>query len=298
MQILIEIFIFLLLAVPIILNSGIHQVLQTKRAQKDRIREQREQVLGHTQSKLERTINTEKSLVKITRTNIKTYVWLLVASILGGLIFGRLVFLDTTVSMALAIICIVLPHAFLVLKHDRDSRSLDEKLESSMRIITHEYISTNDIITAVSNSIPVIEYSEPFKAFIVDCTMVSSNVERNLRRLERKVHNNFCSRWIDQLILTQSDHSQIPNLLPILDDMNDAKTAQRHNDTKVASSWTDYFTMLFIILLTPLLIRVIQREWYNYLIYPIVGRGLMIALLASLVWATARAININKTITG
>ena len=167
-----------------------------------------------------------------------------------------------------------------------------------MRIITHEYISTMDIQKAVENAVDMIEIDKPFREFLVDCQLVSANMERNLRRLESKEQNIFFSRWIDQLILTQTDRSQIVNLMPILDDMNDAKTAQRENDTKIASAWRDYFTMLFIILLSPLLIRVIQYEWYNYLITTFFGRILVISMLGSLVWATGRAMKINKPITG
>lgn len=290
--------IFLLLAAVAVIASGVLSEIADAKNSKAKLREQREQVLGHTPTRMERIVTSEKKLVRITRTNTATYTALLVASLIGGWLFGRMVFVDSTVSLTLAVICVVLPHAFLVLKHDRDVRSLGENLESSMRIITHEYISTRDIVKAVENSIEVIEYAAPFRAFLVDCKMVSANIERNLRKLESKENNIFFSRWIDQLVLTQSDHTQVQNLLPILDDMNDAKTAQRQNDTKVASAWRDYFTLLFIILLSPLLIRVIQYEWYRYLITTLIGRGLMIAMLGSLVWATGRAININKAITG
>ena len=195
-------------------------------------------------------------------------------------------------------VCIILPHAFLLIKGNKDRRELAENLESAMRIITHEYISTLDIQKAVENTVDIIDHDKPFREFLVDCKLVSANMERNLRRLETKENNMFFSRWIDQLILVQSDRAQIVNLMPILDDMNDAKTAQRQNDTKVASAWRDYFTLLFIILLSPLLIRFIQYEWYNYLITTFIGKCLIIAMLACLVWATGRALKINKPITG
>jgi len=86
--------------------------------------------------------------------------------------------------------------------------------------------------------------------------------------------------------------------MPILYEMNDAKTAQRQNDTQVAGAWREYFTMLFIILLSPLLVRVIQYQWYQFLITTLVGKILIISMLASLLWATGRALKINKPITG
>ena len=167
-----------------------------------------------------------------------------------------------------------------------------------MRVITHEYISCLDVEKAVEHAVNVIDHDKPFREFLVDMKMVSSNTERNLRRLESKENNTFFSRLIDQLILTQSDRTQIVNLMPILQEMNDAKTAQRQNDTKVSGAWREYFTMLFIILLSPLLIRVIQYEWYYYLIATGVGKTLIIAMLGSLVWATGRALKINQPITG
>lgn len=287
-----------MLASVILLNTGIDKEYRRNKRKKERLQEQREQIIGRKAGRIERYIVSEKKLVRATNTDLKTYLALLCASLAGGWFFGKLVFIDSAISLCVAGVCIVLPHAFLIFKGNKERRALAENLEAAMRIITHEYISTMDIQKAVENAVDIIEIDKPFREFLVDCQLVSANMERNLRRLESKEQNIFFSRWIDQLILTQTDRSQIVNLMPILDDMNDAKTAQRENDTKIASAWRDYFTMLFIILLSPLLIRVIQYEWYNYLITTFFGRILVISLLGSLVWATGRAMKINKPITG
>lgn len=290
--------IFFLLAAAIFLNTGIEREMRQKRLRKERLREQREQILGHKPSRVERYVSSEQALVRATNTDIQTYMALLIASVVGGFLFGKLIFTDTTVSFFVAGICIVLPHAILLVKGNKDKRELAENLESAMRIVTHEYLSTLDIQKAVENSVDVIEHDKPFREFLVDCKLVSANVERNLRRLETKENNVFFSRWIDQLILTQSDRAQIVNLMPILDDMNDAKTAQRLNESKIAAAWRDYFTLLFIILLAPLLIRFVQHEWYYYLVHTLIGKILSVALLDTLVWATGRALKINQPITG
>ena len=290
--------IFFLLAAAIFLNTGIEREMRQKRLLKERLREQREQILGHKPSRVERYVSSEQALVRATNTDIQTYMALLIASVVGGFLFGKLIFTDTTVSFFVAGICIVLPHAILLVKGNKDKRELAENLESAMRIVTHEYLSTLDIQKAVENSVDVIEHDKPFREFLVDCKLVSANVERNLRRLETKENNVFFSRWIDQLILTQSDRAQIVNLMPILDDMNDAKTAQRLNESKIAAAWRDYFTLLFIILLAPLLIRFVQHEWYYYLVHTLIGKILSVALLGTLVWATGRALKINQPITG
>lgn len=290
--------IFFLLVAAIFLNTGIEREMRQKRLRKERLREQREQILGHKPSRVERYVSSEQALVRATNTDIQTYMALLIASVVGGFLFGKLIFTDTTVSFFVAGICIVLPHAILLVKGNKDKRELAENLESAMRIVTHEYLSTLDIQKAVENSVDVIEHDKPFREFLVDCKLVSANVERNLRRLETKENNVFFSRWIDQLILTQSDRAQIVNLMPILDDMNDAKTAQRLNESKIAAAWRDYFTLLFIILLAPLLIRFVQHEWYYYLVHTLIGKILSVALLGTLVWATGRALKINQPITG
>lgn len=290
--------IFFMLAGVIFMNTGVDKEYRRNKIRKARLQEQRDMIMGRKTGRVERYITSERNLVRATNTNMQTYTALMVASVVGGFFFGKLVFIDSMVSLCIAGVCIILPHAFLLIKGNRDKRELAENLESAMRIITHEYISTLDIQRAVENSVGVIDHNRPFREFLVDCKMVSSNMERNLRRLETKENNVFFSRWIDQLILVQSDRTQIVNLMPILDDMNDAKTAQRQNDTQVASAWRDYFTMLFIILLSPLLVRVIQYQWYLYLINTLMGRVLIIAMLASLLWATGRALKINTPITG
>ena len=290
--------IFLLFAITIIINSGLDTALTRKKRRKEKLKRQRAEILGQKMGRMEIYIAGEERLVNATNTNREAYMALLVSSVIGGFLLGKLIFSDSIISLALAIICVVLPHALLIIKRNNDRRELAENLESAMRIITHEYMSTLDIERAVENSVDAIVLDKPFREFLVDMKMISGNVERNLRRLESKIDNVYFSSWIDQLIMTQTDRTQISNLSPILDDMNDAKTSQRHNDTMIAGAWRDYFTMLFIILLSPLLIRFVQREWYNYLIHTAIGKGLCIALLASLVWATGRALKINEPITG
>lgn len=290
--------IFFLLVSVILVVADFEKDIRIHKMEKARLQEQRDAILGRKSRRMEVFVTSERNLVRTTNTDTKTYAALLAVSIIGGFMFGKLVFTDSLISLCVAGICIILPHAYLVIKGNRDKREMAENLESAMRIITHEYVSTLDIEKAVENSVGVINHDKPFREFLVDCKMVSSSTERNLRRLESKEKNVFFSKWIDQLILTQSDRQQIVNLMPILDDMNDAKTAQRQNDTKVAAAWREYFTMLAIILLSPLLIRVIQYEWYYYLISTVVGRILVITMLGCLVWATIRAMEINQPITG
>lgn len=290
--------IFFMLAAVILMWTGLDKEYRRYKIRKARLQEQRNIILGRKTGRVERYITSERNLVKTTQTDRKTYIALMCVSVVGGWLFGKLVFIDSMVSLCIAGVCIVLPHAFLLIKGNRDKRERAENLESAMRIITHEYLGTLDIQRAVENSVDIIDHDKPFREFLVDCKLVSANMERNLRRLETKENNIFFSRWVDQLILVQNDRTQVVNLMPILDEMNDAKTAQRQNDTQVAGAWREYFTMLFIILLSPLLIRVIQYEWYQYLITTMVGKILIIAMLASLLWATGRALKINKPITG
>jgi hypothetical protein len=290
--------IFFLLAAVVIINSGIENIFSEKQMRKEQLQRQRDEILGHKSNRVEQFANYERNLIRSTQTNITTYLMLMCASVGLGWLLGKLIFTDTFISLFLAVICVVLPHALLVIRRNNQIRTTADELENAMRIITHEYVSNLDIEKAVENSVNVIEHDKPFREFLVDMRMVSANVERNLRRLESKENNTFFSRWIDQLILTQSDRTQVVNLMPILQDMNDAKTTQRENDTKVAAAWQEYFTMLALILLSPLLIRIIQYEWYSYLVNTLVGKILIVAMLISLVWATGRALKINQPITG
>lgn len=290
--------IFIVVAAAILIPSGLDDLIMTRRKRKLDLKNQRARVVGRTVGRIERYVSGERALIDTSSSDVKTYFLLLVLSVAAGGVFGKLVFMDTTISLLLAGFCIALPHAFLVLKGNQDRRRQADNLESTMRVITHEYIRTLDIQKAVEDCVEIIEYDKPFREFLVDCTMVSADTTRNLRRLESKIHNAFFSQWIDQLILSENDRSQASNLMPILENMNDAKTAQRLNDTKVAAAWREYFTLLFIILLSPLLVRMIQYEWYLSLVTTPIGKILVVAMLGSLVWATGRAIRINKPITG
>ena len=220
----------------IILNSGAGKEIALNKRRKALLKEQRELIIGRRSRRVEKYVSTEQALIRSTQTTRMSYIVLMIASVIGGWLFGKLVFMDTFLSFMVAGACIILPHIYLVLKNNKGKREAAEGLESAMRIITHEYMQTLDLEAAVQNSVDIIDRDKPFREFLVDCKMVSANMERNLRRLETKENNVFFSRWIDQLILTQQDRTQMTNLTPILDEMNDAKTAQRQNDTKVAAA--------------------------------------------------------------
>lgn len=293
---LLYLLIFLSLAVAVFVNASFWKDLRERRYQKAQLREQRAQILGHRPGRIERYVSNERNLISATKTDWKSYVLILTASVVFGFMFGKLIFSDTALSFFVTGFCVVIPHIYLVNKQNTARRILAENLESAMRMVTHEYISTLDIEKAVENSVATMPHDKPFREFLVDCKLISNNVERNLRRLESKEHNVFFSRWVDQLIMAQSDRSQIVNLMPIIDDMNDTKTAQYAAETKIASAWREYFTLLFIVLVSPLLVRFVQYEWYLYLVTTPIGKLLVILLLASLAFSTFRAIKINKSI--
>ena len=107
--------IFFMLAGAIILNSGAGKEITLNKRRKALLKEQRELIIGRRSRRVEKYVSTEQALIRNTQTTRMSYIVLMIASVFGGWLFGKLVFMDTFLSFMVAGACIILPHIYLVL---------------------------------------------------------------------------------------------------------------------------------------------------------------------------------------
>jgi tight adherence protein B len=224
------------------------------------------------------------------------YIAIVLATGVVGYFVGQVYFQTTLISIVTAVFASFLPQVFFTFRlSTMQTRDMD-KLESTMLVLSNSYLSSDDFIKTVQENIDIIEYPQPFREFLVYVTMVDSNIETSLRRLEYRVNNSYFSQWIDMLVMAQKDRSMKMLTLSVVDSMNDAKRAQMEVDTAMSSVWREYAMLMIMIFSTPILLRLLMRSWYDILVESVVGKVLLVLLMLATAFSVWTAMRVAKPI--
>lgn len=245
----------------------------------------------------------EKGLVKLNATiemcgSSKQVFWLFVGGCgLAGFGLGLFLFGDYPLSCLTAVCLLPAPYIYMTVRTRWYRRRQNELLENTLNIITNSYISCNDIIKAVSENLDKLDIPQPFAEFVADVTLVDSNVRRALRKLELKINHPSFSEWIDIVILSQDQSSDMRYILPsIVESMNDNKKLQLEADTVMASVWREYFMSIGLAFSIIPLLKYANADWFYILLHHPVGRTLLMLMLIMTVITAFLTLKINKPI--
>lgn len=243
----------------------------------------------------ERIYTAIKNTVAMGGSNMKLFTIMLIASVIFGSFMGKLLFTDTFLAVITGLALIPVPYIFLKVKSRWYKRSQDELLENTLSLITNSYISCNDIIKAVNENLSKLDIQKPFAEFVTDVTFIDSNIRRGLRRLEIKIDNKYFSQWIDIVILSQEKSGDMRFVLSaVIDGMNDAKKLQIEADTVMMNVWKEYFMSIILAFSIIPILRFSNAEWFNILIHTLVGKLLIVLMLALTIVSALLTLRINK----
>lgn len=104
-------------------------------------------------------------------------------------------------------ICVVLPYAYVNVLLSNYNRRISEELETALSIITTNYVSNDDIIYAVEQSIDYINppVQQAFQKFLTQTKLINSNVKLAIEQLKSEINNEIFHEWCDNLIMCQDN---------------------------------------------------------------------------------------------
>lgn len=246
----------------------------------------------------------ERGMVKLNSTirmcgSTKQIFWLLVGGCgIAGFGLGLFLFGDVPLSVLTAVCLLPAPYLYMTVRARWYRRRQNELLENTMNIVTNSYIGCNDIIKAVSDNLDKLDIPQPFAEFVADVTLVDSNVRRALRKLELKINHPSFSEWIDIVVLSQDQSSDMRYILPsIVESMNDHKKLQIEADTVMASVWREYFMAIGLAFSIIPLLKYANAQWFYILLHNTVGRLLLTLMLVMTVVTAFITLKINKPLT-
>lgn len=287
---------FLLFGVSIWLATDLGGYLKKQMARREDLRRRREKVMTHRMGQAEWGRLQISDLLMVTQMPPAGFVALLIFSVILGFLVGKLLLEDWFLSCAMALAFLTLPVLYLKLRAGKKQVHEAIRLENALSIITNAYLSSGDIIQAVKDNLRLLEDRQPFEEFLMDVTLVDSNVTRALLRLASKRPNPFLHQWVDTVILSQEDRKMMFILPTIVQQMGDVRKDQMEAETAMVVIWRDYATMLLLVAAIPLVFRMVLYEWYAILVFTMVGRAFMLALMGAILYSLKKAMEINQPI--
>jgi len=177
-------------------------------------------------------------------------------------------------------------------------KHLNEELETAISIVTTSYLRTEDIIRSVKENLPFI--NEPvkanFEAFVVETEMINANLTSAINSLKMKIPNRVFHEWANTLIQCQSDRT-MKNILPsVIQKFSDVRIVQAELESMMQGPRREAITMMFLVILNIPLLYILNRDWYQALMYTTPGKIALAICASILLFAITQIMKLSKPI--
>lgn len=198
---------------------------------------------------------------------------------------------------AFAVAMGIIPFVYVKSSLDTYKRHIAEELETSLSIITTSYLRSDDIVAAVKEN---LDYLKPplrdnFLAFINDATYVT-NMEQAIRNLRSKVDNDTYHEWCDALLQCQSDRVLKDTLQPIVNRFTDVRIVNSEIAVMMSSVRVEYYTMVAMVVSSIPLLYVLNKDWYQSLMYTTAGKATLGLVALVIVFTYTRMLKYTEPV--
>ena len=198
----------------------------------------------------------------------------------------------------LAVAFAMIPFAYLKRTIRIYDTQLKDELETALSIVTTSYIRCENIVTAVEENIGEMKppVSGIFETFLNEMTVISPDIVGAIYHLREKVRNTVFEEWCDTLILCQSDRTLKDTLMPVVSKLTDIRLVNNSLKTMLSENRREYYVMVLLVIGNIPLLRLINIDWYNALMYSTIGK-LVLAVCGVIVMITLlRMLKITRPI--
>jgi hypothetical protein len=241
--------------------------------------------------------NISSDMLKLSKMTYKGYMRVAMIFSLLGVILGMMLN-NVLLSVVLGICMIFIPLEYLKVRQSGYIQTLNEQMETVLSIITNSYLQSGDIIISVKENLHRIEqpFHNIFKEFLAERTFIDSNLVKSIRKMQRKVDNQYFNEWCDTLVLCQYDH-ELRFILPtIIEKLADLKQIQEELNTQMINLYKDHISVSLVVAANIPLMRFLNADWYRLLTSTLPGQIIVAITFLIIFLATAYVIKINKPV--
>lgn len=177
-------------------------------------------------------------------------------------------------------------------------KNLAGELEGALSIITTSYLRTDDILKSVKENIAFINppVKAHFEDFILESERINANTVSALNRLKLKIPNVIFHEWVNTLIRCQSDRSMKNTLTQTIQKFSVVRTVQAELETNIAEAKREAFMMMGMVVLNVPLLYVINRDWFETLVYTTAGKAALAVCALIIFFSLIRIMKLSKPI--
>lgn len=198
----------------------------------------------------------------------------------------------------LAVGCMFLPFWYIKLTAHHFKRDISSELETALSIITTSYLRSEDILTAVEESVLYLNppVQTVFKEYVSRVKLVNPDMESALRDLKTKIHNEIFEEWCDAMLECQTDRSLKTILTPIVAKLSDMRLVNAELEYLVYEPRKEFITMVVLVVSNIPLLYFLNQDWYKTLMYTIPGQVMLAFSAASIFVSAAFVVKLTKPV--
>lgn len=165
---------------------------------------------------------------------------------------------------------------------------MKDELETALSVITTSYLRTDDIVSAVEENIRYIRppVKDMFKMFITETSLISADVAGCIRNLSLRSDNAVFREWCNVLIRCRQDRSLKDTLPGIVAKLSDERMVNEELKTTLSEIKKEYITMVFMVLGNIPLLYLLNKDWFNSLLFSVPGK-ITLFICAAVIFVTA-----------
>lgn len=222
------------------------------------------------------------------------------ASLLLFVVGGSIAILIGNYFLApvMAVGFLFLPFWYVQLTASHYKKNIAAELETALSIVTTAYLRSEDLLSAVEENMAYLNppVQNVFRDFITQVKLVNPDVEAAIRSLRRKIDNEIFREWCDAMCDCQHDRSLKTTLTPIVSKLSDTRTVNAELEFMLAEPRKEFIIMVLFVVGNIPLMYLLNREWYDTLMFTPLGQ-IILAITAAVVFvSTAFVIKLTKPI--
>jgi len=191
-----------------------------------------------------------------------------------------------------------LPFWWVKLTASHFKKDIAGELETALSIITTAYLRNEDILTAVEENKDYLNQPvlNVFRGFVSRIKLVNPDVTAALFDMKSQIDNTVFREWCDALIACQHDRSLKTTLTPIVVKLSDMRVVNGELENLVFEPRKEFVIMQVLLVANIPLLYFLNQDWYNTLMYTLLGQVILAICAAAIFISTAFVIKLTQPI--
>lgn len=191
-----------------------------------------------------------------------------------------------------------IPFWYIRLTATHYKKNIAAELETALSIITTAYLRSEDMLTAVEES---IQYLNPpvrsvFAGFLTQVKLIDPDLDAALHDMKPKIDNEVFHEWCDAIAACQYDRSLKTTLTPIVSKLSDMRIVNAELEYLVFEPRKEFIIMALLVVGNVPIMYFLNKDWYHTLMHTAVGQIILAVCAAAIFISAAFVIRLTKPI--